>query len=106
MKRFKIRIPNLTLRVAHGLEQGRAKGLCPKNIASLCGNLLGMYSRHNYLDIHIWNRDESGAKAERNREAAFSIPKFYVSKGRSFRQIFIIRCEERACMGHATERLG
>ena len=40
VKWFKIRNPTLTLRVAQGLEQCRAKGLCPKNVASLHDNLL------------------------------------------------------------------
>jgi hypothetical protein len=82
----------------HGLEQGRAKGLCPKNVASLYDNLLDMYSRHNYLDTHIWNRDESRAQAAWNARAAFIIPNFCISKGRSFRHKVIIRRKEHACM--------
>ena len=66
VKWFKVRNPTLTLKVAQGLEQCRAKGLCPKNVASLYDNLLDMYTRHKYPDTHIWNYDESGAQARRN----------------------------------------
>ena len=88
---------SLTLTVMHGLEQGRAKGLCLKNVASLYDNLLDMYSRHNYLDTHIALMSH-GHKQHGIARAAFSIPNLYISKGRSFRQKLIIRCEEHACM--------
>jgi hypothetical protein len=52
----------LTHRVAQCLEQGRAKGLCHENVASLYDDLMDMHSRCNYLDTHIWNCDESGAQ--------------------------------------------
>ena len=42
VKWSKFRNPNLTLRGAHGLEQGRAKGLCLENVASLHDNLQDM----------------------------------------------------------------
>ena len=129
VKWFKIRNPTLTLRVAQGLEQCRAKGLCLVNVASLYDNLLDTYTRHKYPATHIWNCDESGAQAVRNggghvlakrgirsvhtitpdeREWLFvwscinasgsSILNFYIFKGRSSRQNFIIKCEEGACM--------
>ena len=66
VKWFKIRNPTLTLRVAQGLEQSKAKGLCPENVASLYDNFLDMYTRHKYPTTHIWNCDESGAQAGRN----------------------------------------
>ena len=58
----------MTLRMAYGLEQGRAKGLCPKNVASLYDNLSDVYSIHNNLDSHKWNIDEFGAQVGWNRE--------------------------------------
>ena len=65
IKWFKARNPGLTLRIAQGLEQSRAKGLCPENVASLYDNLQDMYSRHKYPETHIWNCDESGAQTGR-----------------------------------------
>jgi hypothetical protein len=40
--------------------------ILPENIASLCDNLLDMYTIHKHPVTHIWNCDESGAQAGRN----------------------------------------
>jgi len=77
VKWFKARNPTLTLRVAQGLEQSRAKGLCPENVASLYDNLQDMYTRHKYPETHIWNCDESGAQAGRNGEGVFWLKREY-----------------------------
>ena len=43
VKMFIIRNPNVTLRMAYVLEKGRAKGVCPKNVASLYDKLSDVY---------------------------------------------------------------
>ena len=48
--------------MAQGLEQGRAKGLCLENVASLYDDLMNIHSRCNYLDTHICDCDESRAQ--------------------------------------------
>jgi hypothetical protein len=63
---FKVRHPELTLRTSQGLEFGRARGLCPENVASFYRNLEQLYKTHNYLPNNIWNYDESGARVGRN----------------------------------------
>jgi hypothetical protein len=63
---FKQRHPELSLRVAQGLESGRAKGLSAENVASFYKNLESLYAEHEYSSDRIWNCDESGAQAGRN----------------------------------------
>lgn len=62
---FQKRHPKITLRMAQGLDVGRAKGLCPINVATFYENLQIMLER-GYEPSHIWNCDESGAQAGRN----------------------------------------
>jgi len=57
---FRKRHPEITLRMAQGLDVGRAKGLCPINVATFYENLQIMLER-GYEPSHIWNCDESGA---------------------------------------------
>lgn len=63
---FHIHLPNHTLCVAHELGMGRARGLCPENVASLYHNFTEMYRKHKYPPSQIWNEDESGAQVGRN----------------------------------------
>lgn len=53
VKWFKARYPTLALKVAQRLEQCKAKGLCPKNVVYLYDNLLDIYTRHKYPEIHF-----------------------------------------------------
>jgi hypothetical protein len=48
--------PEIILRMSQGLDAGRAKGLCPINVASFYGNLEGFLP--NYEPSHIWNSNE------------------------------------------------
>jgi hypothetical protein len=66
LKLFKRRHPEFTLRMFEGLEVGRARGLCPMNVASFYQNLEKLYNEHKYDPHQIWNVDESGAQAGRN----------------------------------------
>ena len=56
---FKRRHPELSLRLAQGLDAKRARGLCAENARSFNENLSCMYDTHNYSPSHIWNCDES-----------------------------------------------
>jgi hypothetical protein len=53
--------PNLLVKVAHGLEVGHVKGLCPTNVESFYTNLPQEYNLHNYMPKCIWNCNESNA---------------------------------------------
>ena len=66
LKWFRNRHPELTLRSAQGLDEGRARGLNPSSVASLYENLQKAYEEHSYSPSHIWNADESEAQAGRN----------------------------------------
>jgi hypothetical protein len=63
---FKRRHPELSLRLAQGLDAKRARGLSAENIKSFYENLSCLYDTHNYSPSHIWNCDESGVQAGRN----------------------------------------
>jgi hypothetical protein len=63
---FKNRHLELTLRTSQRLEFARARGLCPKNIASFYRNLEHLYMTHNYPLDNIWNCNENGAQVGRN----------------------------------------
>ena len=63
LKWFKNRHPQFIARVAQGLEMGRAKALCPMNVATFYDNLETMYTTDGYAADHIWNVDESGAQS-------------------------------------------
>jgi hypothetical protein len=120
--------PKVSLRLLQGLNAGRAKGLCPSNVAIFCENLKTMLAR-GYEISHIWNCDESGAQAGRNgggkvlaktgvrsvhsiiskeREwlsvlvcvnaAGFHIPSFYIFRGKTFQRDYIKQCEDNASM--------
>jgi hypothetical protein len=124
---FKLKHPDLTLRSSQGLEFVRAIGLCPENVASFYGNLQELYNTHKYLEINIWNSDESGIQVGRNggglvqarrgsqtihslmpneREwitilscinaSGYSIPSFYIFKGKRVMENNIEHCEDRA----------
>ena len=66
MRWFRRRHPELTLRAAQGLEEGRARGLNSVSVASFYENLRQVYEKHQYSPSQIWNADESGAQAGRN----------------------------------------
>jgi hypothetical protein len=53
--------PNLLVQVAHGLEVGHVKGLCPTNVESFYNNVTQKYNLHNYMPKCIWNCNESNA---------------------------------------------
>jgi hypothetical protein len=61
--------PNLLVKVAHGLEVGHVKGLCPTNVESFYTNLPQEYNLHNYMPKCIWNCNESNAPIGWNCEA-------------------------------------
>ena len=63
---FRRRHPNLSLRLAQGLDNNRAKSLCETNVKTFYDNLRAMYEQHNYPASHVWNCDESGVQAGRN----------------------------------------
>ena len=71
MKWFKIRNPNSTLRVVHGLEQGMLKGLSLENVTSLHDYLHNMNYMHKYPTTHICNCYEFGAQVGRNGGGCF-----------------------------------
>jgi hypothetical protein len=48
LKWFKKRILDLSLRVVQGLDVGRAKGVCPTNVASFYTILTKAYNAHDY----------------------------------------------------------
>ncbi len=68
-KWFKEHNPNLLVKVAHGLEVGHMKGLCPTNVESFYTNLTQEYNLHNYMPKCIWNCNESNAPIGWNCEA-------------------------------------
>ena len=63
LKWFKNKHPQFIARVAQGLEMGRAKALCPINVATFYDNLENMYTINGYAADHIWNVDESGTQS-------------------------------------------
>jgi hypothetical protein len=63
---FKRRHPELSVRLAQGLDAKRARGLCAENVKSFYDNLTYLYVVHEYSASHIWNCDESGVQAGRN----------------------------------------
>jgi hypothetical protein len=64
---WKRRRPELTLHASQVLETARARGLFEDNVKSFYDNLQTLYSMHNYSPDRIWNCDESGAQARKNR---------------------------------------
>ena len=63
---FRYHHPELMLRSAQGLEEGRARALTPSNFASFYKNLEEGYDRHKYHVAYSWNAEESGAQAGKN----------------------------------------
>jgi hypothetical protein len=57
--------PEISVRMSQGLDSGRARGLCPKNVSSFYENLEVMLVK-GYEASHIWNCDELGTQAGRN----------------------------------------
>lgn len=55
--------PDLTFRVAQGLEVSRARGLCSENVASFYNNLQKLLDSWMYSHDRLWNCDEIGAIA-------------------------------------------
>ena len=119
---FKKRHPALALRQSQGLDVVRAKGLCPENLETFYKNLEDLYAKYQYPPEHIWNCDESGAQTGRNRggrvwakrgsrsvhivvpndhewlTSGWSIPRFYIFKGKWIRHNYIVHCEDGAAM--------
>ena len=118
----------MSLCLSQGLDVGRAKGLCPANVATFHENLESMLER-SYEASYIWNCNESGVQAGRNgggwvlaktrvrsvysiipkeREwlsilvcvnaAGYHLPKFYNFKGKSFQHDYIKQCEDNGSM--------
>jgi hypothetical protein len=52
--------------MSQGLDSGRVRGLCLENVLTFYKNLEVMLAK-GYEASHIWNCDESGVQAERNR---------------------------------------
>jgi hypothetical protein len=57
---FKKRHPELSLRLAQGLDAKRARSLCPDNVKMFYSNLRSLYDKYEYSPSRIWNCDESG----------------------------------------------
>ena len=125
---FRNRHPDVSLRLSQGLDDGRAKGLCPANVDTFYENLESMLGQGNEPS-YIWNYDESGAQAGRNdggqvlaktgvrsvhsiipkeREwlsvlvcvnaAGFHLPNFYIFKGKFLQRDYIKQCKDNASM--------
>ena len=63
---FKRKHPELSMRMAQGLDAKRAQGLCAKNVKSFYDNLAYLYAIYKYSPSCIWKCDESGVQAGRN----------------------------------------
>jgi hypothetical protein len=63
---FKRRHPELSVRMAQGLDAKRAQGLCTENVKSFYDNLAYLYATYKCSPSCIWNCDESGMQAGRN----------------------------------------
>ena len=128
MKWFKNRHPQFVTRVAQGLEKGRAKGLCPTNVATLYENLETMYTTKGYVPDHIWNVDKFGAQSGKEGGKVLTrkdqrhvqtiiptvteslavlstinaseeiIPNFYIFRGWHRQRDYIVFCEPFAIM--------
>ena len=66
VKWFRLRHPELVLKVSQGLDQRRAKALNSKNVARFYSNLEQRYLQYNYSPHCIWNIDENGCQASQN----------------------------------------
>jgi hypothetical protein len=66
LRSFRRRHPELSLRLAQGLDSKRARSLSAVNVNSFYENLSCLYDAHNYSPSHIWNCDETGVQAGRN----------------------------------------
>lgn len=69
MKWFHHRHPNLALQTVEGLDLARARNLCPDGVQSFYQNLVEMYQQHKYDTSHVWNCNETGVQAGRQRSA-------------------------------------
>jgi hypothetical protein len=67
MRGWRRRHSGLTLRVSQALETARARGLCKDNVKSFYDNLHTLYNLYKYSLDRIWNCDELGAQAGKNR---------------------------------------
>ncbi|KAH9314182.1 hypothetical protein KI387_022809 [Taxus chinensis] len=63
---FRRRHPNLTIRIAEGLDRDRAVILRPRIVAAFYDNLQKIYAANQYGPDKIWNCDETGVQAGRN----------------------------------------
>jgi hypothetical protein len=63
---FKKRHPELSLRLAQGLDAKRGHSLCPDNVKTFYSNLRSLYDKYEYSPSRIWNCDESGVQAGQN----------------------------------------
>jgi hypothetical protein len=63
---FKRRHPELSVRMAQGLDAKRAQGLCTENVKSFYDNLAYLYATYKCSPSCIWNYDESGVQDGRN----------------------------------------
>jgi hypothetical protein len=106
---FRRRHPKLILMLAQGLDNNRARGLCPINVSTFYSNLSELYEKYKYPPSNIWNCDESGAHTRQNggayvltkrgsRVVHSVIPNFYIFKRMCMRHNYIRRCESGATM--------
>ena len=63
------------MRIPQGLDLNRARNLCPSMVQSFYENLEDLYKQEEYQPSYIWNVDESGANASRNRMEKVFAPK-------------------------------
>ncbi|XP_059073557.1 uncharacterized protein LOC131874281 [Cryptomeria japonica] len=85
---FRKRHPDLTIRVAEGLDRDRAVMLRPSIMTDFYDNLEKLYNASEYGPTKIWNCDETGHR----------ILGFYLFKAKRQLKNYIANCEPGACM--------
>jgi hypothetical protein len=67
LKWFRKRHPKLVIRLAQGLDTNRTKNLNARTVSTFYNNLKELLDKHQYEPAQIWNADETGCQAGRNR---------------------------------------
>jgi hypothetical protein len=63
---FRKHHPELSLRLAQGLDAKREHSLCPNNVKMFYSNLQSLYDKYEYSPSKIWNCNESGIQVNQN----------------------------------------
>lgn len=66
-KWFKERHPTYSVSISQGLDTVRAKGLTVVHYKTFYDNLEKLYTSNKYILDHIWNSNETGCAASRER---------------------------------------